>query len=152
VDFSPRPAPFLFEGRGLVGKVPPQTHQEVFLFKELSDQVLGMAFSVHNILGPGLLESAYEGAYCVELSRAGITFERQREYPLYYKGELVGAYIADLVVDNKIILELKSVSALNPVMDAQIINYLRLSKVPVGYLLNFNGLKVEWRRFVFERE
>jgi len=61
-------------------------------------------------------------------------------------------YIADLVVDNKIILELKSVSALNQVMEAQIINYLRLSKVPVGYLVNFNGLKVQWKRFVFQRE
>jgi len=59
------------------------------LYKELSDKVLGMAFSVHNILGPGLLESAYEGAYCVELSRAGIPFERQRVYPLHYKGELM---------------------------------------------------------------
>jgi GxxExxY protein len=66
-----------------------------------------------------------------ELQRAGIPFERQRVYPLHYKGELVGAYIADLVVDNKIILELKSVSALNQVMEAQIINYLRLSKLPV---------------------
>jgi len=120
------------------------------LFKELSEKVLGMAFSVHNILGPGLLESAYEGAYCIELSRAGIPFERQRVYPLHYKGELVGAYIADLVVDNKIILELKSVSMLNQVMEAQIINYLRLSRIPVGYLINFNGLKVQWRRFVFE--
>ncbi|RPJ03359.1 MAG: GxxExxY protein [Spirochaetaceae bacterium] len=121
------------------------------LYKELSEKVLGMAFSVHNILGPGLLESAYEGAYCVELSHAGIPFERQRVYPLHYKGELVGAYIADLVVDNKIILELKSVSALNQVMEAQIINYLRLSKIPVGYLVNFNGLKVQWKRFLFQK-
>jgi len=121
------------------------------LYKELSEKVLGMAFSVHNILGPGLLESAYEGAYCIELQRAGIPFERQQVYPLHYKGELVGAYIADLVVDNKIILELKSVSSLNQVMEAQIINYLRLSRLPVGYLLNFNGLKVQWRRFVFQR-
>jgi GxxExxY protein len=125
---------------------------ETWLHKELSNRVLGMAFTVHNILGPGLLESAYEGAYCVELARAGIPFERQRVFPLFYRGEMVGAYIADLAVDNTIILELKSVSSLNKVMEAQLINYLRLSKVPVGYLLNFNGLKVEWRRFVFEKE
>jgi GxxExxY protein len=121
------------------------------LHKQLSDKVLGMAFTVHNILGPGLLESAYEGAYCVELARAAIPFERQRVFPLHYRGEMVGAYIADLVVSETIILELKSVSALNKVMEAQLINYLRLSKLPVGYLLNFNGLKVEWRRFVFEK-
>ena len=122
------------------------------IHKQLSDKILGMAFTVHNLLGPGLLESAYEGGFCVELARSGIPFERQKVYPLYYKGELIGAYIADIVVDNAVICELKSVSALNTTMEAQIINYLRLSKVPVGYLLNFNGIKVEWRRFACQRE
>jgi GxxExxY protein len=125
---------------------------ELLLHKEISDKVLGMAFSVHNILGPGLLESAYEGAYCVELARAGLPVERQHVYPLHYKGELVGAYIADIVVANTIILELKSVSALNKVMEAQILNYLKLSGIPIGYLMNFNGLRVEWKRFVNKRE
>ena len=118
------------------------------IYRELSDKIIGMAYSVHNILGPGLLESAYEGAFCVELSRAGIPFSRQKVYPLYYKGELVGGYIADIVVDNKLILELKSVQVLNTVMEAQLLNYLKLSKVPVGYLVNFRNLKVEFRRFV----
>jgi GxxExxY protein len=120
--------------------------------KQLSDKVLGMAFSVHNILGPGLLESAYEGAYCVELTRSGIPFSRQKVYPLTYKGELVGGYIADLVVDNTIILELKSVKQLNGVMQAQIINYLRLSRVPIGYLINFYNTSVQWQRFINKRE
>jgi GxxExxY protein len=125
---------------------------EQLLHKDLSDKVLGMAFSVHDILGPGLLESAYEGAYCVELARAGLPVERQRVYPLHYKGELVGAYIADIVVADTIILELKSVAALNKVMEAQILNYLKLSGLPIGYLMNFNGLRVEWKRFVNKRE
>jgi GxxExxY protein len=125
---------------------------ELLLHKDLSDKVLGMAFSVHDILGPGLLESAYEGAYCVELARAGLPVERQRVYPLHYKGELVGAYIADIVVADTIILELKSVAALNKVMEAQILNYLKLSGLPIGYLMNFNGLRVEWKRFVNKRE
>jgi GxxExxY protein len=120
--------------------------------KQLSDKILGIAFTVHNILGPGLLESAYEGAFCVELSRCGIPFERQKVYQLYYKGSLIGSYIADIVVDNAVICELKSVFALSKIMEAQIINYLRLSKVPVGYLLNFNDIKVEWRRFVYQKE
>jgi GxxExxY protein len=72
-------------------------------------------------------------------------------FALFYKGEPIGGYIADLVVEDKVILELKSVQNISPVMEAQIINYIRLSKVPVGYLLNFNGLKVEWKRFVYER-
>jgi GxxExxY protein len=124
----------------------------VLIHKELSDQVLGAVFSVHNVLGPGLLESAYEGALVIELKHRGLAFDRQQVYPLSYKGELAGAYIADLVVENKIILELKSVQAITHVMEAQIINYLRLSGVPVGYLINFNGTRVEWKRFVHQRE
>jgi len=111
-----------------------------------------LPYLVHNILGPGLLESAYEGAFCVELKLAGIPFSRQKIYPLHYKGELVGAYIADLVVANTIILELKSVQQLNKIMEAQLINYLKLSGIPVGYLINFNGLRVEWKRFVNQKE
>jgi GxxExxY protein len=122
------------------------------IYKQLSYKILGMAFSVHNILGPGLLESAYEGAMCIELSKAGIPFSRQQVYPLHYKGELIGGYIADLVVDNTIILELKSVQQLNRVMEAQLINYLKLSKLPVGYLINFNSTSLEWKRFVNKRE
>ncbi len=121
-------------------------------FKELSHQVLGSVFSVHNLLGPGLLESAYEGALVIDLLRRGIPHSRQKVYPLFYKGELAGAYIADLVVDNKIILELKSVRQLTSVMEAQPINYLVLSKVPVGYLINFRNTKVEWRRFIVTGE
>jgi GxxExxY protein len=124
----------------------------VIIHEQLSNKILGIAFTVHNILGPGLLESAYEGGFCVELARSGIPFARQKVYPLYYRGELISAYIADIVVDNAAICELKSVAELNKTMAAQIINYLRLSKVPVGYLLNFNGIKVEWRRFVYQKE
>ena len=119
------------------------------LYSSLSHSVLGACFSVHNILGPGLLESAYEGALVIELSHLDIPFERQKVYPVYYKGELAGAYVADLVVDGKIILELKSVVSLSSVMEAQLINYLRLSKVPVGYLVNFRNNRVQFRRFVF---
>jgi GxxExxY protein len=109
-------------------------------------------FSVHNVLGPGLLESAYEGALVIELKRRGLRFERQQIFPLYYKGELAGAYVADLVVENTVLLELKSVQSLTKVMEAQVINYLRLSKVPVGYLINFRNTRVEWKRFVHQRE
>jgi GxxExxY protein len=116
--------------------------------QELSNKLLGMAFTVHNILGPGLLEAAYEEAFCVELGNAGIFFERQKVYSLTYKGVDIGGHIADVVVDNAVILEFKSVTKLNEVMDAQLINYLKLSKLQVGYLLNFHGLRVEWKRLV----
>ena len=124
----------------------------VLIHKELSDQVLGAVFSVHNVLGPGLLESAYEGALVIELKHRGLRFERQQVFPLYYQGELAGAYVADLVVENTFLMELKSVQALTTVMEAQIINYLRLSNVPVGYLINFRNTRVEWKRFVHQRE
>ncbi|MFO7730647.1 MAG: GxxExxY protein [Spirochaetia bacterium] len=119
------------------------------LFSQLSQQVLGACFSVHNGLGPVLLESAYRGALAIEFQQQGLAFGRQVVYPVYYKGHMAGAYVADMVVAGKIILELKSVQSLNKVMEAQLLNYLRLSKVPVGYLVNFNGEKVVWRRFVY---
>ena len=119
------------------------------LLSNLSNKILSCAFSVHNILGPGLLESCYEGALVVELQHAGIAFQRQAVYPVYYKGECIGGYIADLVVDDSIILELKSVTSLHPAMVAQLLNYLRLSKIRVGYLMNFNGTKLEYKRYVY---
>ncbi len=88
----------------------------------LSNKVLQAAFAVHQVLGPGLLESGYEGAFAVELAHLSVPFERQRVFPLVYRGEYVGAYIADLVVDNTIIIELKSVVKLIEVMEAQCIN------------------------------
>jgi GxxExxY protein len=122
------------------------------VFKDLSHQVLGAVFSVHNILGPGLVESAYEQSLVIELQHRDIPGSRQKVFPLYYKGELAGAYIADLVVADSIILELKSVRQLTSVMEAQLINYLRLSKIPLGYLINFRNTKVQWRRFVVTGE
>jgi GxxExxY protein len=121
---------------------------EYIIQKELSGRVLDAAFTVHRCIGPGLLESAYDGAYAVELVSHGIEVARQVVYPLNYKGEYIGAYIADMVVENKIIVELKSVAKLNVVMEAQLLNYLRLSGLPVGYLINFCNTRLEWRRFV----
>ncbi len=119
--------------------------------KELSDRVIGMAYTVHNHLGPGLLESAYEGAFCIGLRHAGIPFERQKPFYLHFMGELVGTYVADLVIDKSLILELKSVSQLTSAMQAQLINYLRLSRIEVGYLINFNGTSLVFSRFVCTR-
>jgi len=122
------------------------------LHKELSDKIIGLAFAVHRTLGPGLLESAYEEGMCWELAHASIPYSRQQVFPLCYKGDYISAYIADLVVDKKVILELKSVKEINDTMTAQLINYLRLSRIPVGYLINFQGIRLEWKRFVFQRE
>jgi GxxExxY protein len=118
---------------------------------DLSHKLLGIAFKVHNTIGCGLHESAYEEAFCIELANAGISYERQRVYPIHYSGQYIGTYIADIVVDNSIIVELKSVRQLNPVMYAQAINYLKLSGLQVGYIINFHNTRVEWKRFVNTR-
>ncbi len=120
------------------------------IYKELSDVVLKGALTVHAKLGLGLglLEAVYEGAFVVELTRAGVHVERQVVYPVTYCGEYVGAYFAEIVVENTIIVELKSVARLNECMSAQVLNYLHLSGLPVGYLVNFHNINLEWRRFV----
>ena len=120
----------------------------VIIEEELSNKVLGAAFAVHNSLGPGLLESAYEGALVIEFQHMGLQISRQHVYPVYYRGEMAGAYIADMVVEGKVILELKSVTQFTPAMEAQLLNYLKLSGVGVGYLINFHNERVVWRRFV----
>ncbi|MBN1411520.1 MAG: GxxExxY protein [Spirochaetales bacterium] len=118
------------------------------IYQELSNKVLKCAFTVHHGLGAGLLESVYEGGMCIELGEAGLHFEQQKVYPVSYKGKPVGRYIADLVVENTIILELKAVPRICPVHEAQLLNYLKLSGLPVGYLFNFNNICLERRRFV----
>jgi GxxExxY protein len=118
------------------------------IYKKLSDQIIGFAITVHKIVGPGFLEHIYEESMCVELKLNHIPFSRQKVYSVFYKNNPVGAYIADVVVDNKIILELKSVPCINNNMIAQLINYLHVSKLKVGYIINFRNAVVESRRFV----
>jgi GxxExxY protein len=118
------------------------------IHQELSNQVLAAAFAVYKSLGPGLLESAYEGAFCIEFKYRNLLVERQRVYPVFHRNELAGGYLAELVVENSFVLELKSVVQLNQVMEAQIINYLRLSGLRIGYLLNFLNNSVQRKRFV----
>jgi GxxExxY protein len=109
----------------------------------LSHRLLGIAIKVHNIIGCGLHETAYEEAFCIEFGNAGISYKLQEVYPIHYSGQYIGTYIADIVVENKFILEHKSVRALNPVIFAQLINYLKLSGLQVGYILNFHNTRVE---------
>ncbi len=108
--------------------------------EDLSRRVIGLAIEVHRQLGPGLLESAYEECLCFELRRAAIPHERQRRLPIRYKGfELEYCYQIDIVVDDALILEIKSVDHISPVHEAQLMTYLRLSGIPIGLLLNFNS-------------
>jgi len=108
-------------------------------FDELSNRVIGCAIEVHRELGPGLLESTYEQCLAHELSRAEIPFKLQAELPVRYKGQLLNCgYRVDLFVDDKIIVELKSVDRLTAVHEAQLLTYMKLANVGIGLLINFN--------------
>ncbi len=105
----------------------------------LSNEIIGAAIEVHRHLGPGLLESAYEECLCRELSIRQIAFERQKALPVFYKGvKLDCGYRLDIVVKKLVIIELKAVNQIAPIHDAQLLNYLKLSKLKLGLLINFN--------------
>ena len=101
--------------------------------------IIGAAIEVHRHLGPGLLESAYEECLCHELHLRGLSFERQVDLPVPYKGLLLGCgYKMDLVVEHEVVLELKAIESILPVHEAQLLTYLKLSGKHVGLLINFN--------------
>lgn len=119
----------------------------------LTGQILGAAIEVHRNLGPGLLESTYEACLFHELVQAGLKVERQKSLPVRYKDvELECGYRIDLLVDGQVVVELKSVDVLEPVHEAQLLTYLRLSGLRVGLLINFNVqvLRHGIRRLVHE--
>lgn len=106
---------------------------------KLSSKIIGAAIEVHKALGPGLLESAYEECLCYEQDLRGLSFERQKPLPVKYKGRTLDCgYRLDIVVENAIILELKSCKKIEPIHRAQLLTYLKLSGLNLGLLLNFN--------------
>ena len=109
------------------------------LHQELTSSILGCAYKVPSALGPGLLESAYEECLNYELDKVGLFVIKQKPMPLIYEEKKLDlGYRIDLFVENKVIIEIKSVDALNPVHLAQIMTYLKLSKCRIGFLINFN--------------
>jgi GxxExxY protein len=105
----------------------------------LTERIIGFAIEVHRHLGPGLLESAYEECLCFELKSAAISFKRQLPLPVIYKSvKLDCGYRLDIVVEGRLVLELKTVEKLLPVHEAQMLTYLKLSGIRIGLLLNFN--------------
>jgi GxxExxY protein len=117
----------------------------------LSRQIIGAAIEVHKLLGPGLLESAYEECLCHELPIRGVQFGKQKPIPLVYKGaKLECVFRLDLLVEDQVVVELKSVDGLGPIHEAIVLTYLRLSGHSLGLLINFNVsvLKDGVRRFI----
>ena len=108
---------------------------------KLSNRIIGAAIEVHKTLGPGLLESAYEQCLCHELGLQGMSFERQKELSVVYKGvKLDCGYRLDVIVEDAIILELKSCENIEPIHKAQLLTYLKLSGINLGLILNFNTI------------
>ncbi len=104
----------------------------------LVHDTIGCCIAVHRALGPGLLETIYSRAICLELTAAGIAFERERTYPVMYRGELLCEQRLDFVVGGELVLEIKSVEHLVPLHHSQLLNYMRVAHLRVGLLMNFN--------------
>lgn len=116
----------------------------------LTEQIIAWAIEVHRHMGAGLLERAYALAMRVELAASGLGFEYERPVPLTYKGVLVGEYRPDLIVEGRVVVEVKSVLHFEPVFTAQMLTYLRITKIRTGLILNFNRpvLREGIKRFV----
>ena len=118
--------------RSILPRVPPEEQDP------LTERIIGGAIEVHRTLGPGLLESAYVEALTVELADAGLRLARQVPVPLSYKGRYLGQYRLDLLVEDAVVVEVKAVERFDPVYEAQLLTYLRLTGKRVGLLINFN--------------
>src|SRR6185503_850744 len=108
-------------------------------YEELTERIIGAVIEVHKILGPGLMESAYEECLCHELNLRSLRFERQITVPVSYKGvNLDCGYKLDLLIQNKVILELKCVEGFSSIHETQLLTYIKLLNKPVGFIINFN--------------
>jgi GxxExxY protein len=111
----------------------------------ITEIIIGCAFEVHNKLGSGFLEKVYENALCIELRKKGLKVEQQSSIKVWYEGQVIGYYAADLWVEDRIIVELKAVQSLTKEHELQVVNYLTATKVDTGLLINF-GSSVQVRR------
>ena len=121
-------------------------HADEGNLNDISQRVIGGAFTVLNVLGAGFLEKVYENALAWELRKAGLAVEQQRGLTITYDGIVAGEYVADLIVERALLIELKTVTALNEAHHAQCINYLRASGLKLGLLLNFGVKRLEIKR------
>lgn len=121
-----------------------------FPLKDITEKIISCAIEVHSALGPGLLESLYEEALVEEFKLRRISFERQKEVVLKYKGKNIGNHRLDLLVEDKVIVELKATDAINKIYEAQLLTYLKATNKRIGLLVNFNveRLKDGIKRFI----
>ena len=117
--------------------------------KDLTAKIIECAYKVYNTLGFGFLESVYQTALLIELEKAGLKAQKEVSIKVFYDKKIVGDYVADIIVEDKVILELKSVKEMHPAHEAQLTNYLKATGIEVGLLINFGGERVDVKRRVF---
>ena len=125
--------------------------EEDYIHEALTEKIIGVFYDVYNVLGHGFLESVYHNAMALALRDGGLAVESKPRIPVYFRGQLVGEFEADLVVEGKILLELKAARELDPAHEAQTLNYLRATSIEVGLLMNF-GPKPKFRRLAFAND
>ena len=118
------------------------------LYKELSYKIIGAAMEVHKILGQGFLEAVYEEALAYEFKLENILFERQKTLQVIYKDIIAKEYIADFLIDSKIIIEIKAIKGLTESEEAQLQNYLKATGIKIGFLLNFGEKSLKFKRII----
>ena len=119
-------------------------------YSDLTEKIIKAAYKVHNVLGFGFLEKVYKNALIIELKRMGLKVSSEIPIKVYYRDEIVGEYVADIIVEDKVILELKAVKDLAEVHEVQLVNYLKATGIEVGLLINF-GHSVKVKRKVFDK-
>ena len=117
--------------------------------KEITGKIIECAYKVYNTLGFGFLERIYQNALLIEFKKAGLNAKKEVPIKVFYEEKIVGDYIADIIVDDRVILELKSVKELHPAHEAQLTNYLKATGIEVGLLINFGSERVDIKRKVF---
>lgn len=117
---------------------------------QLTHEVIGSAFEVLNTLGNGLLEKPYENALLIELESRNVSVEQQKSFPVLYKTHEVGFYIPDLIAGNNVIIDTKVIDKITNIERAQMLNYLKITKLQIGLILNFKRPKLEWERLILD--
>ena len=118
------------------------------IHKELAFKIIGCAMEVHKTLGVGFLESVYENALKIELGLQNIIIESQKKYPVIYKGKIVKDFLCDLIVEDKVVLELKAIKQIGDIERAQVINYLKVTGHQLGLLINFGEKSLNYERII----
>ncbi len=116
----------------------------------VTEKIIGAAYEVHSTLGHGFMEKVYENALALQLHQTGCALRQQVPVKVMYAGEIVGNYVADLVVEDKVLVEIKAVTELQPLHEVQLVNYLKATEMEVGLLINF-GREVEVKRRIFDQ-